>query len=353
MTKIDLEDNQLQGSLPPEIGNLIALRQIYLINNQLSGAIPSTLGDLLQLERLYLHENQLTDSIPSALGNLSQLISLQLGDNQLSGTVPKEIFNLTYLTTLSLYENNLFGSIPKEINQLTNLQILSISNNQFDGTIPSEIGELIHLEYIDFFSNQFSGSLPEEMVNLTNLKRLNLFNNQFTDLPDLSSIATLVGLKIENNKFTFEDIEPHINIATFTYAPQDSVGEKQDTLVTTGSTLALSLQVGGEYNQYQWYKNGIPIAEAEDSSHSITSIDMSDSGTYSCEVTNTLAPDLTLYSRPIRVSVELSGIKKDSLALVALYNSTVGDNWTNNANWLTGTVSDWFGITVTDERVKK
>ncbi len=353
VTKIDLEDNNLQGNLPSKIGDLTALTHIYFINNQLSGAIPSTLGDLLQLERLYLHENQLTDSIPSELGNLSQLTSLELGDNQLSGTMPKEIFNLTNLTSLSLYENNLFGSLPQEINQLTNLQILSISNNQFDGTIPSEIGELTHLEYIDFFSNQFSGALPEEMINLTNLKRLNLFNNQFTHLPDLSSISTLVGLKIENNKFTFEDIEPHISIATFTYSPQDSVGKKQDTLVTTGSTLVLSLQVGGEYNQYQWFKNEILISEAEDSVYTITPVVMSDSGNYSCEITNTLAPDLTLYSRPIQVSVELSGIEKDSLALVALYNSTVGDNWTDNANWLSGTVSDWFGITVTDERVKK
>lgn len=37
----------------------------------------------------------------------------------------------------------------------------------------------------------------------------------------------------------------------------------------------------------------------------------------------------------------------DSLALVALYNSTNGDNWTNNTNWLSSNpVSTWYGVTV-------
>ena len=39
-------------------------------------------------------------------------------------------------------------------------------------------------------------------------------------------------------------------------------------------------------------------------------------------------------------------------ALVALYNSTSGDSWTDKTNWLqTGTVNDWFGITVSGGHV--
>jgi Leucine-rich repeat (LRR) protein len=43
----------------------------------------------------------------------------------------------------------------------------------------------------------------------------------------------------------------------------------------------------------------------------------------------------------------------DSLALVQLYHSTNGDNWNNNNNWLTGNVDSWYGIYVTDNRVKQ
>lgn len=44
----------------------------------------------------------------------------------------------------------------------------------------------------------------------------------------------------------------------------------------------------------------------------------------------------------------------DSLALVALYNSTNGANWTTNTNWLSSEPLDkWFGITILNNRVDK
>ena len=42
---------------------------------------------------------------------------------------------------------------------------------------------------------------------------------------------------------------------------------------------------------------------------------------------------------------------KDSLALVDLYNSTDGPNWFRHNNWLTGPVSTWYGIGLTNKRV--
>ncbi|MES2731915.1 MAG: leucine-rich repeat domain-containing protein, partial [Bacteroidota bacterium] len=44
--------------------------------------------------------------------------------------------------------------------------------------------------------------------------------------------------------------------------------------------------------------------------------------------------------------------ESDSLALVALYNSTNGANWKTKTNWLTGKVNTWYGVTVDDGRVK-
>src|SRR5690606_25462110 len=42
----------------------------------------------------------------------------------------------------------------------------------------------------------------------------------------------------------------------------------------------------------------------------------------------------------------------DSLALVAIYHATNGDQWKENTNWLTDKpVSEWFGITVENGRV--
>ncbi len=46
-------------------------------------------------------------------------------------------------------------------------------------------------------------------------------------------------------------------------------------------------------------------------------------------------------------------LEADSLALVALYNATDGPNWSYSYNWLTGPVATWYGVTVSDLRVRE
>ena len=60
---------------------------------------------------------------------------------------------------------------------------------------------------------------------------------------------------------------------------------------------------------------------------------------------------ITLFYLPLSLLGQVE--EQDSLALVALYDSTDGINWNNNTNWLTGPVSSWYGITVTGNRVTK
>ena len=129
VTKIALPDNNLYGTIPPELGDLSNLQYLYLGSNQLTGSIPPELGSLLNLESLYLHSNQLEGSIPPELGNLSNLTILSLGSNQLEGSIPPELGNLSNLTILSLSSNQLEGSIPPELGNLSNLNFLSLGNN--------------------------------------------------------------------------------------------------------------------------------------------------------------------------------------------------------------------------------
>ena len=63
-TELFLNNNQLTGSIPPEIGNLTNLTSLYLYDNQLTGSIPSEIGNLTKLTGLYLFYNQITGSIP-------------------------------------------------------------------------------------------------------------------------------------------------------------------------------------------------------------------------------------------------------------------------------------------------
>ena len=68
-TSLDLYDNDLTGSIPPEIGNLTNLTVLNLSYNQLTGSIPPEIWNLTNLTYLILGNNQLTGSIPTEIGN--------------------------------------------------------------------------------------------------------------------------------------------------------------------------------------------------------------------------------------------------------------------------------------------
>ena len=75
----------------------------------------------------------------------------------------------------------------------------------------------------------------------------------------------------------------------------------------------------------------------------IANVIPSDAGLYRCEITNSGATDLALRSIADTLSVSYNRIS-DSLALVALYKSTDGPNWTNR--WtLEEPITTWHGCT--------
>ena len=78
VSRLNLNYNQLTGSIPDSLGNLANLEILSFSLNQLTGSIPDSLGNLANLDWLNLHGNQLTGSIPVSLGNLANLSHLNL-----------------------------------------------------------------------------------------------------------------------------------------------------------------------------------------------------------------------------------------------------------------------------------
>lgn len=191
LTYLNLYNNQLSGSIPPEFGNFINLQYLLLHNNNLSGSIPSEFGSLNNLAVLYLYNNNLSGNIPLELGSLSNLTYLNLYNNQLSGNIPPQLGNLVNLTFLSFASNQLSGNIPSELSNLVNLAVLVFNSNQFNGSIPPELGNLTNLTYLSFANNQLNGNIPSELGNLTSLTDLYLFDNQLSGCYDdnLSSLC--------------------------------------------------------------------------------------------------------------------------------------------------------------------
>ena len=103
----------MTGSIPPTLGNLVALRSLSLQWNALTGPIPGTLGKLAKLERLEIGQNRLTGPIPPALGSLARLATLRLPRNDLTGPIPDALGSLANLESLDLSHNwGLSESLP-------------------------------------------------------------------------------------------------------------------------------------------------------------------------------------------------------------------------------------------------
>lgn len=247
--------------------------------------------------------NNLVGIIPPSIGNLTELTSLEINQNSLSGSIPTQIGNLTQLQYLALQNNQLTGPIPSQIGNLTQLINLYLNANQLSGSIPPEIGNLTVLDQLHLDHNQLSGDVPD-LPNLSVVRGILLTDNRLTGIPDLSSLTNLEHLWVFNNKLTFEDIEPNIGGPNnlFDYSPQDSVGSYKDTSLSLNANYNLTVSVGGTANQYQWYKNGNPVG-TNSPTYAIPAAAFVDSGTYHCEITNSIATGLTLRSRTFKLHV--------------------------------------------------
>ena len=80
VTKLLLSNEDLSGTIPPELGDLFELTHLDLSSNSLRGEIPRELGNLSELDSIKMSGNSLTGCIPTALKSVStsDLSSLNL-----------------------------------------------------------------------------------------------------------------------------------------------------------------------------------------------------------------------------------------------------------------------------------
>ncbi|XP_026421266.1 probable LRR receptor-like serine/threonine-protein kinase At3g47570 [Papaver somniferum] len=199
-----LAGNLLAGGIPPGIGNLQNLGVLDLRRNKLSGSVPSSFGNLTRLIELTLSFNILTDSIPPSIGNCESLQSLVLSSNRLTGSIPKQVLELSSLSRfLNLGNNSLTGPLPVEVGSLKNLGILDLSENKLSGQIPSSIGECLSLTGLFLDGNYFQGNIPPAITFLRGLESLSLSRNNLSGIIPES----LENLKLSKLNLSFNNLE--------------------------------------------------------------------------------------------------------------------------------------------------
>ncbi|WP_064967128.1 leucine-rich repeat domain-containing protein [Tenacibaculum ovolyticum] len=318
-----------------------------------------------KVTNLALNSNNLVGSIPSSIGNLSNLLIISLYKNQITGTIPSSLEKLLNLTTLSLYSNKLSGTIPPELGNLPLLRQILLSNNSLTGEIPSSLGNLLNLKGLWLQGNKLSGMIPLELGNLSNLELINLSGNKLEGkIPfTINKSPKITYFIIQNNQFVFNGFENNFvayqnSIQTFSYSPQAKVDIEETLSVELGKSITLTSAVLASLNNsYQWYKDGVAIAGATSKNFTISNVADADKGIYHFTATNSIVTDLTLTRNTVTLEVteptDTCGVSEiEKQALIALYNSTDGANWTNTWD-LTKSVCDWYGVTVVDNKVTK
>ncbi|MDE2870807.1 MAG: Ig-like domain-containing protein [Gemmatimonadota bacterium] len=223
-----LQDNDLSGEIPAEIGLLDSLFSLELRDATVTGPIPPAIGRLQRLRDLNLRETGVEGPLPPEMGDMVGLEELRLGHTELSGPLPEtfadldlEVFyhsgtglcvprslmewyerlgNTDPLTCIpetsdrevlvTFYNTTGGPDWEEQRNWLTPFGIntwdgiytddegfvtkIDLCCNQITGPIPPEFGRLSRIEEIILYSNQLTGRIPPELGKATAMRQVAL-----------------------------------------------------------------------------------------------------------------------------------------------------------------------------------
>ncbi|KAL6654951.1 hypothetical protein ACP70R_008416 [Stipagrostis hirtigluma subsp. patula] len=202
---VDLQDNFLEAKLPSSVANLSAqLQVLYVGFNEISGTIPFGISNLVGLNQLQISNNQFTGILPESIGRLNSLQVLGFNNNHLTGLLPSSLGNLTKLLHLFTDYNLFEGPLPRSLGSLKDITVATFNNNKFTGPLPIQMFNLSSLSFaLDLSYNYFIGSLAPEVGHLTKIAYLYISGNNLSGpLPDtISNCQSLVDLRLASNSF--------------------------------------------------------------------------------------------------------------------------------------------------------
>lgn len=187
--------------LPPEIGCLTNVKNLYVQGNQLK-ALPQEMARLPHLEQLYLRGNPLRQ-LSDWVGDFEKLGWLDLSSTQLE-LFPPAIARLKELIVLRVNSNGI-ESLPDEIGNLTKLRSLEASDNALS-RLPNSMSRLHQLNELKLARNP---QLTEVAASIFTLPQLRLYARdlegtgvQYEVDPRFERVASVTlhnGEKVQSN----------------------------------------------------------------------------------------------------------------------------------------------------------
>ena len=236
-----------------------------------------------------------------------RVVGLELPNNDVWGPIPRAFVDLQKLRRLDLSNNNVNGELPSEIGNLPELEELNLADNTFLGSqtpIPAALGKLARLQVLDLSGTGFKGMIPRELGNLEDLARLSLADMTWLSGSIPPEFGQLVNLR-------------HLDVT--------SSG-------LDGALPRELLHVPLEF--FHWRRTGL-CAPGDDEFR-----------TWLRDIANHRAGVSGACDRVGGVICD----SWDGWTLAALYNSTGGEYWNTDTNWLSDEPLDsWFGVTADDD----
>ena len=190
VTRLELHENGLSGSIPAEMGNLTSLEALILWGNSITDV--SGLSEVVSLRVLSLGYSNIPDISPVA--GLTNLTDLGFSDMNIPDlSVLSGLSNLEKLRLIATNTTDL-----SLLSGLTNLRELTLSHNSVTDISP--LAELTNLTYLNFWENQIEDI--KALSGLTNLTGVGLGLNNVTDISALSGLTKLETLWLNDNNVT-------------------------------------------------------------------------------------------------------------------------------------------------------
>ena len=251
---------------------------------------------------LSLGGNNLRGAFHSSIGRLDRLVTLDLSRNWLTGPVPVEMGGLSMLRDLVLSANGFVGELPAELGALSDLRSLHVAATSISGRVPASFADL---ELESFLVNGTGVCVPPSLAGW------------LESIPGTDDPPACTGqVTISPAPVTFGAIGDTVGLTATVVGPDGDVVESPAVTWESGDTTVASVDSTGLVTA-----RGVGVATVTATHESVTS------GT---------------------VDVAVNPPGSERAVLEAFYHASGGDDWTNNANWLSDEpLGTWFGVRTT------
>ncbi|XP_078604359.1 uncharacterized protein LOC144878055 [Branchiostoma floridae x Branchiostoma japonicum] len=342
LTELHIENNEITTIFSKTFAGLRNLKQLYLNGNHIKDMQPGGFQHLQELTTLRLDNNRLKTLPNDIFSTLHKLRILYLSHNQIT-TLAHDIFvGLNQLSELNLSYNSL-TVIPSSVANLTSLRDFQMAHNDITAFSPGMFSnssiQKWDLSYNNItmiqegtFSSRFSyqgtfllnnnhlETLPSTLCDLTSDFSLTLSNNPWScdcrmrrilDCPNLKDKIICRSPPVLNNiklsDLTKNDLNcspptiDHISSTVHQTVVGDNAtvycnatGFNRPTL-TWSRTIAQPTRGRSEMPHYEISTWNLGYNSAE-SSLTITDVQMSEQGHYTCHASNSVGEDLRSFS---------------------------------------------------------